>query len=202
MKVVNGLAYIAADQSGGLQILDVSNPAAPQYRGMLDTPGTANGLAVSNGRVYLADGGSNSALLVIDVNNPAAPALVASLSLPASDARVDVVGGTAFVAAGAPGGLKIADISNPLAPVLRGSLATAAGAARAGGGRYRLHRGWRARLAVGQRQQPGDAHDAGSPGHLRCGERGRGRWYGGVRGHRPRHGSRHGEQPQLPGTPG
>jgi hypothetical protein len=47
--VSGDLAYVANDTSG-VQIIDVSNPSSPQLRGSYDTPGSAWGVFVSGGR--------------------------------------------------------------------------------------------------------------------------------------------------------
>ena len=69
--VVSGnLAYVA-DYDAGLQIIDVSNPAAPVRRGAYDTSGWASGVYVSGNLAYVAD--YYNGLLIIDVSNPTVP---------------------------------------------------------------------------------------------------------------------------------
>ena len=60
-------AYMASDP-GGLQVIDVSDPANPQRVGRCDTSGSALDVAVSGNYAYVADG--NAGLQVIDVSNP------------------------------------------------------------------------------------------------------------------------------------
>ncbi len=55
---------------GGLRVVDVSNPAQPREVGFYDTPGWAEGVAVSGAYAYVADG---DGLRVVDVSNPAQP---------------------------------------------------------------------------------------------------------------------------------
>jgi len=88
------LAYVAADQ-GGLRVVDVSDPAAPREAGFYDTPGRAEGVAVSGGLAYVADG---LGLRVVDVANPAAPREVGFYNTPGSAYGVAVSGNHAYVA--------------------------------------------------------------------------------------------------------
>ena len=70
VQVVGNLAYVA-DFDSGLQILDISNPAAPTLKGSYNTPGNARGIQVVGNLAYVAD--QASGLQIIDVSNPAAP---------------------------------------------------------------------------------------------------------------------------------
>ncbi len=70
VKVVGNRAYLAYG-SGGLEIIDVSNPASPVRLGGYDTSGDAQGVAVSGTIAYVADG--DAGLQIIDVSNPASP---------------------------------------------------------------------------------------------------------------------------------
>jgi len=53
--VVDSLAYLA-DGSGGLRIINVSNPTNPVEVGFYDTGSSAHGVYVFNGLAYVADG--------------------------------------------------------------------------------------------------------------------------------------------------
>jgi hypothetical protein len=55
VAVSGGVAYVA-DDTAGLQIINVSNPANPVRLGGCDTPGDAGGVAVAGNRIYVADG--------------------------------------------------------------------------------------------------------------------------------------------------
>jgi hypothetical protein len=120
VQVVNGLAYVAAAESG-LRVVDVSDPATPVALGALNTPGNANGVAVSGGFAYVADGPAG--LRVIDVSSPTAPVERGALDTPDFANDVAVAGILAYVADGFSG-LRVIDVSNPAAPVEIGSLAT------------------------------------------------------------------------------
>ena len=58
-------AYVADDTSG-LQIIDISDPANPTFKSSYDTPRYAHGVALSGNYAYVAD--SNSGLQVIASN--------------------------------------------------------------------------------------------------------------------------------------
>ncbi len=60
-----------ADQRTGLQILDVSDPAAPVLLGRLQSLGGIERVAVDDGRVFCAC--VDSTLHVVDVSDPATP---------------------------------------------------------------------------------------------------------------------------------
>ena len=76
VQVAGGLAYIA-DGSSGLQILDVSVPAAPTSLGSFDTPGEAWDVEVAAGLAYVAD--FDGGLQILDVSDPAAPTAMGSI---------------------------------------------------------------------------------------------------------------------------
>jgi hypothetical protein len=75
---VGKYAYVA-DDTEGLQIIDVSDSAHPVRVGGYDTPGFASGVAVVGNYAYVSDsalGLNPSSLQVIDVSNPANPVRV------------------------------------------------------------------------------------------------------------------------------
>ena len=109
LRVDGALAYVAAG-SAGLEVVDVSNPFAPTLIGAVDTPGTATGVAVANGRAYVAD---DTALEVVDVTSPRSPVIVGSL---ATRARAVTVVGTRLYVLDGGLQLKVVDITNPAAP--------------------------------------------------------------------------------------
>ncbi|MHB9048779.1 MAG: Ig-like domain-containing protein [Pirellulales bacterium] len=109
VTVVGTLAYVA-DNTAGLQIIDVSNPTAPVRLGGYDTSGNACGVAVSGTRAYVADG---AGLEVIDVTNPRVPVRLGGYQTSGDTWDVAVSGTLAYVADG-NAGLQIIDVSNPL----------------------------------------------------------------------------------------
>jgi len=117
------LAYVADGTTGGLQIIDITNPTSPTLWGSCDTPGGARAVAVSNGLACVADGPAG--LQIIDVGNPSLPTLRGSYQEPGEAEDVHVSGSLAFAAwssvGSTTGGLRIVDVSDPSSPRLVGS---------------------------------------------------------------------------------
>jgi len=112
------------DQWGGLQILDVSNPASPRRLGGDTGVGTARGVAVSGNYAYVAFDGKYSDvgsfrghLEVIDISNPDSPSELGRCETMKLFGVV-VSGSFAYVVGGGfddreMTGLWIIDVSNP-----------------------------------------------------------------------------------------
>jgi len=62
VAVAGTYAYVA-DDTAGLRVVDVSNPAAPVEIGFYDTPGLAFGVVVAGAYAYVADKGSGLEIL-------------------------------------------------------------------------------------------------------------------------------------------
>jgi hypothetical protein len=95
----DGYAYVAERSyagGSGLRVIDVSDPTAPVQVALVETPGEALGVAVSDGYAYVADGGSG--LRVFDVSAPSAPIEVGSYDTPGTAWDVAVAGAYAYVA--------------------------------------------------------------------------------------------------------
>lgn len=116
---ISGNYAFVADYVSGLQVIDISNPSAPQITGSVNTPNYAYCVAVSGFYAYVAD--SASGLQVIDVSNPANPQIIGSADTPDTARGVAVSGDYAFVADGYSGGLQVIDVSNPANPQIIGS---------------------------------------------------------------------------------
>lgn len=129
--VVVGDRAFVADGEAGVQILDVSNPAAAVHLGGFNTSGTAVDLQVDGNWAYVAD--SDAGLAILDVRNPSAPVRVGLLNGGRRVNAVKVVGGFAYLATGGSaitdGGLDVIDIRNPAAPVRVGRFSANDGAA-------------------------------------------------------------------------
>ena len=78
---------------GGLQVFDVSNPAAPVLAATLKTPGTPLRVTIQDKRAYLADG--REGLQVVDLSDSSKPVIIGTYKT-ASPAR-DVAVGEGFV---------------------------------------------------------------------------------------------------------
>ena len=87
------LFAFVADETRGLRVLNVTDPAAPQLVSTLDTPGEANDVVMietaSQKYALVADG--SAGLQIVNVNDPAAPQLVGTYNSP-GDARSVAVG--------------------------------------------------------------------------------------------------------------
>ncbi len=66
IAVVGDTAYVA-DSFSGLQMMDISDPAAPIFLGSYDTPGSARSVAVVGTIAYVAD--EYPGLQIIDVSD-------------------------------------------------------------------------------------------------------------------------------------
>ena len=117
-------AYVA-DGSGGLQIVDVSNPATPQRIGSLGIPGIAKGVDADPTRQIAVIATGSSGLQVVNISNPASPVLIATL--PGGDVRDVVLSGKYAFLADFSRSFTSVDLTNPAAPLLRGSSPQATG---------------------------------------------------------------------------
>jgi hypothetical protein len=122
VRVVGARVYVGAGSN--LQLLDVTNPAAPVAGPSVAAGGWVMGLAVSGGVCAVAtDGGG---VRLYDVSG-AAPVLRSTILAVTRAHGVAVDGNTLFIAA-ADGGLHVYDITNPASPAPRGTLATTSAA--------------------------------------------------------------------------
>ncbi|WP_159036940.1 DUF4347 domain-containing protein [Microcystis sp. MC19] len=117
LKVVGNYAYLA-DWTSGLQIIDISNPTNPIFKGNYDTD-AAYGVEVVGNYAYIADG--SSGLQIIDISNPSNPTFIGNYANFGAVLRVQVVGNYAYLVNNGASSLQIIDISNPTNPTLKGS---------------------------------------------------------------------------------
>ena len=108
---MGNLAYIA-DSYSGVQIIDISNPASPAFKGSYQTPSYANDVEIVGNLAYIA--GDYSGVQIIDISNSASPALKGSYQTSARD--VEIVGNLAYIANYYSSGVQIIDISNTASP--------------------------------------------------------------------------------------
>ena len=114
------LAYVA-NGNGGLQIIDVSKPQAPQRVGGFYGHGKAAALALYKGYVYMAAAGSG--ILIFDVSNPQAPVPIAAQPVRGGAADIHIAPPYAYVGTKS-GDLFIFDLSEPLRPRQLGHIQT------------------------------------------------------------------------------
>ncbi len=118
VQVVGHLAFIA-DDSDGLEIIDISDPTAPCQVGQFDDGGYAYGVQVVGPLAYVCDG--TDGLEIINISNPAAPFEVGYFNDGGAAYSVQVVGPLAYLADDTDG-LEIIDISDPTAPTQVGEV--------------------------------------------------------------------------------
>jgi parallel beta-helix repeat protein len=126
MTLAGGIVYVSNES--GLDLFDVSNPAAPRKLSYLQIQtgtdigqNTAVGVAVNGNVAYVAV--EQQGLCIVDISNPSAPAVMGKFQWPNATAQDIVVAqGVAFVADQAA--LTIVDVSNPRAPVWLASYPT------------------------------------------------------------------------------
>ncbi|MEK7525715.1 MAG: hypothetical protein AAB561_01730, partial [Patescibacteria group bacterium] len=119
---VSGKYAYVADDTAGLQILDVSDPSSPVLVGTADTPGRVIDVHVSGRYAYITD--YSFGLQIIDVSNPSNPILVGNYNTDGLALGIYVSGKYVYVA-DYTAGLQIIDISNPSSPTLVGNYDTA-----------------------------------------------------------------------------
>jgi hypothetical protein len=109
--VVDNFLYIAAHEKG-IEVADISSPAAPQH---VTTLATGNAFALARSANYLFVANGSAGFAVIDISNRAAPQLVATKPTSALAQDVVIAGNYAYLAVGSAG-MDVFDISNPAAP--------------------------------------------------------------------------------------
>jgi hypothetical protein len=120
-------AYCGSGTYGyfGLDIINISNPAAPVRSSHVDTAGYSEGVCTRGSYSYFANG--YSGLLIYDISDPATPSLVGVYDTPGLAYDVFVVGAYAYLidqdtAFTDSGMLFVLDVSDPSSPFLVGSM--------------------------------------------------------------------------------
>ncbi len=129
---MTGSHIYACRHGDGLEIVDITVPAAPATVAVVTSLVNAWDVVLAGDVAYVADGAGG--LAVVDITDPTTPVHVTSVPVAGSAADIAVSGTTAVVCAGSAG-LAIFDLTNPLAPVLLSTVNTsglATGAAIAG----------------------------------------------------------------------
>lgn len=116
LRMVGNYVYAGLDSSGGLSVIDVSNPAQPQVVTNLNL-GYISSLEIAGHYAYAVGSGLN----IIDISQPAQPAVVGSVSPVCYPQAASVVGNYAYVVGRCSGNLAVVDISNPTNPVVLGT---------------------------------------------------------------------------------
>ena len=119
VSVSGGYAYLTDTtdtldtETGGLLVIDVSDPKNPKQVSSFPTAGYANGVSVSGGFAYVAVNGLG--LRVIDVSDPKSPHVTSTFITTHDVNSVSVDGGYAYLADGSDG-LQAVDVSDPKNP--------------------------------------------------------------------------------------
>jgi hypothetical protein len=109
LTVVGNYAYIA-NHTGGLKIIDVSDPENPEEVGVYDTPGTARDLVVFGNYAYVAD--EHGGLRIIDISDSENPDEVGAYDTDGNVDGVFISGSYAYITDAYGSGLLVIDISD------------------------------------------------------------------------------------------
>jgi hypothetical protein len=116
--VTNGNGYyVSEDFTGGLTIIDLSNPAQPQVQSFYDAGALCQAVAVTGSYAYVASG---SDVLVLNVSNVQQPSKVGSVYAGEAPHGLFTNGQYLYVAAQSSG-LKIYGLNDPAHPALLGT---------------------------------------------------------------------------------
>jgi hypothetical protein len=120
IDVAGNYAYVVSGANGGtLQILDISNPYAPTYKGSLDHVNFALPLLEPTDVKVVVDYAfvvNQFGFDIVNVSNPSMPVYLSSVGL-GSDCNLAISGHYAYVTVSQYGLFVIYDISNPANPV-------------------------------------------------------------------------------------
>ena len=121
---ISGSYAYLANSTGGIEIIDISNPNSPTSVARWDGEQSSEDVYISGSLAYIAQGAGG--FIVLDISNSNKPEMIASLftgEYPASYlTSIDVAGSKAYIA-DSQFGLRIIDIANPKNPQMAGQLA-------------------------------------------------------------------------------
>lgn len=120
---LRGTLAAAACGADGVHLADISDPAHPALRGIIDTSGHATAVAFGNGLMAVADGRTGVRLFVVE--DAAAPVLAGAIQTE-GPARALAWDGSLLYVLDEHAGLRIIDAANPIQPVSVGALAAVA----------------------------------------------------------------------------
>jgi hypothetical protein len=124
MQVVGTSLFVAA-AGYGVQVLDISDPAHPRWKGGWNPRQCPEGLHVVGNYAYVAN--RRAGLSVLDVTDPTSPVLVGRVDILGDATCVHVSGRHAYVG-DYPTGFRVVDVKDPAGPVLLGTAAMPQGA--------------------------------------------------------------------------
>lgn len=118
LAVQGSYAFLATGQRG-LQVVDLTDPAAPVRRGLRDTPGYLRSVVLDGDHAYAAD--ETGGLEIINISNPDEPTrlggLIPSVNGAAQSVFTIVLSGPYAYLGCASGEVIVVDVSDPAAPV-------------------------------------------------------------------------------------
>lgn len=115
IQVVDNLAYIA-DEHRGLRIMDISDPANPNYLGSLENYGKANAITANGNYLYL---GKKYGFQILDISNHSTPTHLSFLETVSPIKAVVLKDSYVFAALAAYDcWFQVYNVSNPLSPTL------------------------------------------------------------------------------------
>ena len=125
--VKGGYAYVV-ETLGGLNIVDVTNPANPKIAKVIPFESHTAGFAVAGNYAYLgriistesnSQGYSQTSVFeIIDISAPASASIMSSVEIPTDIRDIDVKDKYAYVIGSFPYRLSVIDISSPGSPVM------------------------------------------------------------------------------------
>jgi len=96
--VVQGTTLYVVGGTKGIAVVDISNPAAPVLKSIVQTPGIARAVAISGpNEIVVADAGGPG-VTFIDTTNKTQPVVLGSQRLPGNPTDVKAIGKTIYVA--------------------------------------------------------------------------------------------------------
>lgn len=120
LQVQGNTLYVALD-AAGIDIVDISNPAAPVFITRFNTHAAgAHDLFIHGNTLYHVDDIVGSRMHIADVSNRAAPVHITTFQNPGGCHDITIVGNRAYLA-NLGGGFQIVDVSNRAAPVTIGT---------------------------------------------------------------------------------
>jgi hypothetical protein len=120
IALAGSYAYVA-NQTAGLEILDISSPITPTHLISVKTPKPTTAIAVVGKYAYITAG--TAGVILLDVTQPLTPTVVGTYDTPGSAYDIAVRGSYAFVADGGSG-LCILTLADPAPPTMVGRLDT------------------------------------------------------------------------------
>ncbi len=135
VSISGSYAYVTAEYSNRLTVIDISNPLSPTIvsttQDNINLASPADVVA-QGGYAYVADqtaNGTHANFSVVNVSNPALPVVAGSIVDPSAldgAYRVRVHGGFAYVSASSTSTVAAIDITNPVSPRLAGTVTNSA----------------------------------------------------------------------------